>query len=354
MRKKRVLLAPLDWGLGHATRCIPIINLLVEFNCDVTIAGSGASLALLKFEYPALTFVELPAYCPVYSSYNSLVGAMIRQIPKFLVVIKKEHNVLEEIVRDKNIEIVISDNRYGCWSSAAKSIFITHQLNILMPTGLGWLSPLINYFNYKLISKYDVCWVPDYVDGNFTAALSKSARVTPKFIGILSRFEKCLPVTVFKYQLIIVLSGPEPQRTLLEEILLRQLEQMNYRTLVVRGVSGTAGYKISDDIDVIDFLNSEQLNKAICESEIVVARSGYSTIMDLSRLEKRALLIPTPGQTEQKYLAGILRKKLVAYSVAQNKIDLKSDIKEAYRFNGFKSLAKNQDSLKIIISELVK
>jgi uncharacterized protein (TIGR00661 family) len=354
MTSKRVLVAPLDWGLGHATRCIPIVNLLIKFKCDVIIAGSGMSLALLQVEYPSLTFIELPAYNPAYSSRSTLVIKMLTQLPKFLKVIKKEHAVLENIVRDRNIDIVISDNRYGCWSSSAKSIFITHQLNILMPEGLKWLSTVVNFFNYKLIRKYNVCWVPDNDREKLTTELSTCDALNVKFIGTLSRFQKCLPSSVFKYKVIVVLSGPEPQRTLLEKILMNQLRLLNLPTLVVRGVLGKVSPQCGDRIEIVNFLNTQQLNNALCESEIVIARAGYSTIMDLAKLEKRAILIPTPGQTEQEHLASVLRRKSIAYSVDQNKINLQNDIAQAYNYNGFKTSYERQDSLNNIISELVK
>jgi predicted glycosyltransferase len=261
---------------------------------------------------------------------------------------------LEKIVYDNNIDIVISDNRYGCWSSFAKSIFITHQLNILVPEGMKWLSILLNYFNRKLISKYDACWVPDDGREKLTGELSESNFVDAKFIGILSRFNRCLPSVDLAYKVIVVLSGPEPQRTCLEEMLLTQLKQMTLKVLVVRGVPGKEKQQISDHIEVVDFLNSEQLNTAICQSEIVIARSGYSTIMDLMKLGKRAILIPTPGQTEQEYLASKLNRQSIVYVVSQSNINLKNDIENAYRFSGFQASVENENLLKDFIADLIK
>src|SRR5262245_52446649 len=140
---KNVLITPLDWGLGHATRCIPIINELLNKNCSVVIGGSGEALELLKIEFPHLAFVSLPAYRPVYPSLGSMVWNMLTQLPKFLSTIKKEHDVIEQLVRSSKIDLIISDNRYGCWSSAVPSIFITHQTNILLPKKFKWLSKVV-------------------------------------------------------------------------------------------------------------------------------------------------------------------------------------------------------------------
>ena len=137
------MVTPLDWGLGHATRCIPIIQELLNRGCTVLIAGSGDSLLLLKNEFPHLTFFTLSAYSPVYSRTQSMIWKMVSQLPKFADVIRKEHQQIEALIEDHKIDFVISDNRYGCWSSKIPSVFITHQLNILMPKSLKWVEPLI-------------------------------------------------------------------------------------------------------------------------------------------------------------------------------------------------------------------
>src|SRR5687767_2527158 len=137
---KNVLITPLDWGLGHATRCIPIIRELLNRGCRVFIGGSGASLLLLRSEFPSLTFFSLPGYHPVYSSNTNMVWTMAKQIPKFMRTIRQEHSEVEKFIERNNIDLVISDNRYGCWSKKISSVFITHQLNILMPSQIRWMT----------------------------------------------------------------------------------------------------------------------------------------------------------------------------------------------------------------------
>ena len=159
---KKVLITPLDWGLGHATRCIPIIHELLKRGCTVLIAGSGDSLLLLKNEFPHLTFFTLSAYSPLYSRTQSMIWKMVSQLPKFVEVIRKEHQQIQVLIEQHKIDFIISDNRYGCWSAKIPSVFMTHQLNILMPDGLKWIEPLVRRVNKRLIKKFSSCWIPDY------------------------------------------------------------------------------------------------------------------------------------------------------------------------------------------------
>jgi UDP:flavonoid glycosyltransferase YjiC (YdhE family) len=355
MKGKRVLIAPLDWGLGHATRCIPIIQSLLQAECEVIIAGDGSSLELLKEEFPAFTFFSLPGYNPKYPSGNLMAMKMFLQLPHFLSVIKREHEIVERIVADNKIDLVISDNRYGCWSRKAKNIFITHQLNILLPAQISFLSPLLKFFVHKAIKKFDLCWIPDNGgDKSLTGVMSSPARFQHRFIGMLSRFTKCLPDQSFKYEVLVILSGPEPQRSLLEKILFDQICEVGFKTLMVRGVIGSSQIKnIHKHFQMVDFLNTAQLQAAICQSEIIIARSGYSTIMDLNKLEKKAIFIPTPGQTEQKYLAAVLSEKGIAYSTSQQKFNLVDALPLSKTFAGFGGPTEN-DLLKRAIEEVLQ
>jgi uncharacterized protein (TIGR00661 family) len=351
---KRVLVAPLDWGLGHATRCIPIINELLAFNCEVIIGSNGFALALLKREFPQLSFAELPAYNPAYSN-RSMVVSMMKQLPKFLKVMKREHEVIERIVDEFNIDIVISDNRYGCWSRKVKCIFITHQINILLPRSLAWFGGILNYFNHQAIKRFNLCWVPDYEGvGALAYKLSHNSDLKGRFIGTLSRFDKCLPEQSFRYKVLVILSGPEPQRSNLEKILITQIQGANLKALLVRGVLGDSKMKINDQFEVVDFLESKQLNKLVCLSDMIIARSGYSTIMDLARLGKKVIFIPTPGQTEQAYLGMVLQEKGVALSAPQQNFNLINALAQASKYAGFSIIESDDDSLKSAIAEVVQ
>lgn len=344
MSVQRVFVAPLDWGLGHATRCVPIIRELLRQNCEVVVGGSGHSLSLLKTEFPSLKFFELAPYAPVYSASSSLILKMAQQLNKFLRTIRQEHRQTEEIVNSEKIDLVISDNRYGCWSRKAKSIFITHQLTILLPQRLKWMERMINYFNHHQIRKFNECWIPDY-NGSETLAgiLSRAGKFHATYIGPLSRFEKRDVVEKKIFDIIIILSGPEPQRTLLEEMLLQKLNNTDKVICLIRGVSGRETKNIGKNITMVDFLYAKDLQSLIQQASVVISRSGYSTIMDLSVVGGKVIFIPTPGQTEQAYLAQRFKEKNIAFFMQQNDFDLRVALDEANKYSGFK--AKENDGM---------
>jgi len=237
---KKILITPLDWGLGHATRCIPIIRELLKRGCIVLIAGSGNSLLLLKNEFPHLTFYTLSAYSPVYSRSQSMIWKIVSQIPKFIEVMRKEHQQIQVLIENHKIDFIISDNRYGCWSAKIPSVFITHQLNILMPNGLKWIEPLVRQVNKRLIKKFSTCWIPDYAEKtlSFSGKLSQQdgdALRHITHIGPLSRFRHTNNIE-HKYDLVCIFSGPEPQRNIFEEKVREQLQSSGLRYFVVRGV----------------------------------------------------------------------------------------------------------------------
>jgi uncharacterized protein (TIGR00661 family) len=333
---KKVLIAPLDWGLGHATRCIPVIRELILRGCSVSIGGSGDSLTLLQNEFPALIFFELPGYNPIYPSDGSMVWRMSSQLSKFRRVIKQEHDCVERIIRENGIDLVISDNRYGCWSKLVPCVFISHQTNILMPKRFGWLSNIVRYFNTQMINRFSYCCIPDYPGGSslsgvLTSFGNHSIKTKVLYIGPLSRFKSSSPREK-KFDVLCIFSGPEPQRSMLEKIVMDQLPSSGLRYFVVRGVFSSPP---AEHVHAVNFLTTEKLQHVIEQSEIVIARSGFSTVMDLAALGKKAIFVPTPGQTEQEYLADALMKKKIAFSTPQDKFDLSVARRESGHYIGF-------------------
>jgi uncharacterized protein (TIGR00661 family) len=342
---KRVLVAPLDWGLGHATRCIPIIRALQARGCTVLLAGSGDSLQLLRQEFPSLFYSALPAYQPRYPTKGgSMVWAMARQLPKFLTVIRREHVALERIVREESVDLVIADNRYGCWSVLVPSIFITHQCTILMPRRFGWLASTVARMNQRSIKRFTRCWLPDYpgeasLAGKLVECGESPPDTTHRYIGALSRLSAAVP-RVKRYDLVCVFSGPEPQRTLLEQMVTEQINRSTLRVLIVRGVPGGRTVRpLETRAEVVDFLASDALQEALETCRCVLARSGFSTVMDLAHVGGNAIFVPTPGQTEQEYLAARLMEKRIAYSVAQQDFHLDTAWQQALQYNGFTPVA---------------
>lgn len=352
---KRVLIAPLDWGLGHATRCIPIIRWLISHRVDVRIAGSGPSLRLLEKEFPFIPQSELPGYNPRYSSRKGMVTTMALQLPKFLNVIPAEHKAVEKLVQQHRIDVVISDNRYGCWTSLAHCIFISHQSNIMMPKRFGWLAPVVRWMNEQYIRKFDTCWIPDYPEGGLAGSLitfGKSGfHPDVRYIGPLSRFTAGFESDIPHYDIVGVCSGPEPQRSIFEGILRDQLTRSGKRFLLVRGVTDGESTLTGAD-NIVDYLTSESMEKVLKGAAIVVARSGFSTVMDLNVLGKKAILVPTPGQTEQEYLANKLMKENVTFTMNQGNFDLAKALVESEKYTGFTSAGMNE-TMNRVLTELL-
>jgi predicted glycosyltransferase len=350
-KSKHVLIAPLDWGLGHATRCIPIIYELRARGVVVSIASSGDALDLLRKEFQDVVFFELPPYGAMYSEKLPFFMNMFRQMPKFLLAIYREHSMLQEIIATNKIQLVISDNRFGCWSNKIPSFLITHQVNILFPAGLEKIGRIINYFNHLQIRKFSQCWVPDQNENRLTGALTQTSDSNVKFIGRLSRFGKIQATLIF--DLLVLLSGPEPQRTLLENDIVSQLSDTKLKVKIVRGLpSATDELKMSlPNISVDNYSTTQELNLLIEQSSIVISRSGYSTIMDLIKLNKKAIFIPTPGQTEQEYLAIQLKTQMICFSESQNEFDLVRSLEESKKYKGFSGWQMDNDLLSQILDQ---
>lgn len=300
--KKRILVAPLNWGLGHATRCIPIIKALDLFGFQPIIASDGVALQLLKKEFPKSSSIELPSYNIAYSKKGAYFKLkLIKDSPKLLKAIKAEKKAIAEIIETHNIAGIISDNRLGVNYQGIPCAFITHQLNVLSGS-TTWLSTKLHE---KYMSRFNQCWVPDAEgDLNLSGKLGHKNHlsVKTKYIGPISRFHKVDTTT--DIDLLVLLSGPEPQRTLLEDKLLKEVKNFAGTIVFVRGIPEKDQYiEQNNGITFFNFMTSKRLEKTINRSKLVLSRSGYTTIMDLAKLEKNAFFIPTPGQTEQEYLA---------------------------------------------------
>jgi UDP-N-acetylglucosamine transferase subunit ALG13 len=331
---KKLLIAPLDWGLGHATRCVPLIRALCEMNCEVWLAGEGNQEDLLSKEFPGLSFLPLKGYRINYGRRN-LAGNIIFQIPSILRSIKEENKWLKKQVAEYGFEAVISDNRYGLYHDKIYSVFMTHQLCIKSPFG-RWSEKILQRWNYHFINRFHECWVPDEAGENNLAGELSHPQQTPAipviYTGPLSRFEK-KNFPEIKGHLLIILSGPEPQRTLFEEKILEQILYYEGTATIVRGLP--ADEKILPSTNQIFFYNhlqAKELNDEAAKAEIIISRSGYSTIMDIAALQKKSILVPTPGQTEQEYLAAYLMNKHFTFCVKQENFSLLQNLKEAERF----------------------
>lgn len=319
--------------MGHATRCIPIIHALIKASYEPILASDGDALLLLQKEFPNLKSYTLPSYNIKYSKKGkNLKFKLFLRIPSIISAAQKERKIITQLIEKENIKGIISDNRFGVISKKVPSVYITHQLNVFS----GKTTWITSKMHHRIIKKFDECWVPDVnEEQNYSGTLGhlENHNFNLKYIGILSRFK--YQKLKIKYNLLVVLSGAEPQRTLLENKLLIELKNYKGKVLFVRGVLSSEDKIIeSSNFEIVNYLLSKDLEIAINQSEIVIARSGYSTIMDLAVLSKKAFFIPTPGQFEQEYLADSLHKKLIAPFAIQNNFDL-DNLKKLTKYSGF-------------------
>ena len=333
MQKKRILVAVLNWGLGHATRCIPIIKALLKNDYEPILASDGDALRLLKKEFPHIICIELPSYNIKYTEDPSnLKWKLLFDSPRILGVIKTEKKITKKIIQDYQISGIISDNRWGVRNKKVKSVFITHQLNVLSGNTTYFSSKI----QQKFIQKFNECWVPDLPGSkNLSGILGHLKETTSaiKYIGPLSRIEKRSWPKVYDY--LIILSGPEPQRTFLELKLLQVFKHTESKILFIRGVFSSEEISLKNpNINIRNHLYGAVLQQALNSCNYVIARSGYTTIMDLSKIEAKAFFIPTPGQFEQEYLAERCEKLGIAPFCTQEEFSLEK-LKNLDEFSGF-------------------
>ncbi len=331
----RILVAPLNWGLGHVTRCIPIIHDLEKMGAQVFLASDGAALELLKAEFPHLPAFTLPSYRIRYGTGNMVIN-IGKKLPRILFAIRAEQWETQRLVQKLKITGIISDNRYGCFTKVTRNVLLTHQLHLRIPNNfLQWMANLVLG---QALRKFETIWVPDMeTPPGLSGALAHgtpSPHPSIQYLGMLSRMQYFHQE--IEYDIAIVLSGPEPQRTLLEHRLIEQVIALPLKTIVIRGKTHSKEhFYAAEHVEMVSYLTSKELNKVLLASKWIVCRAGYSSIMDLVVLRKKALLIPTPGQTEQEYLATQLGEKGVFLVQNQENLDLERAITQLEKTTGF-------------------
>ena len=321
----KVLVAPLNWGLGHAARCVPLIERYLETGDEVVLGGDGESLLLLRRHFPHLRVLPLGALTLRYSSGDSQVGAMLKGLPQILRSAIKDHRLLRQRLAFEHFDLVVSDNRFGLFWSDTRCVYITHQLHIPLPRAYRWLEPCVSALHGLIYRQYDEVWVPDYADMEqcLSGKLGHPHKVyTPHvvYINPLSRFARIKTSvnteeinTNSTYDVVAVLSGLEPQRSLLEEEVIRRYQHTNKRVLIVEGILHKPPTVIQKDaITIVPYMDDSVLAKVLLAANKIIARAGYSTIMDFATLDvlHKAELIATPGQPEQMYLQDFVHNRL--------------------------------------------
>jgi predicted glycosyltransferase len=317
---RNVLICPLDWGLGHASRMIPVIIKLIRSGFHVLLGGSGKSGDLLKMTFPQLQFVFFPSPVIRYSRGKLLWVKLIWQLPAIIISVFKEHKQIKQFIKAYSLDIIVSDNRYGLFCREVYTIFVTHQISPVLPVIFRWLEYPLYLLIKSVIQHYNECWIPDFEDENINLSGKLSHRFTKprnaRYIGILSRFNMNNMIAEVsaddKYNIVIILSGPEPQISKFEKAVREQVCTCSLKTIIINGlreITLPVFFSQNNQITTVSHLETQQFRNVLSNADIIICRSGYSSIMDLITLGRFALLVPTPGQPEQEYLAEYLSDK---------------------------------------------
>jgi uncharacterized protein (TIGR00661 family) len=329
-----------SWGLGHSTRSLPVIRRLIDENNNLTIISNGRSLELLKRELgDQASYVDIPDY-PMLLSENArqFMAKSMVYWPLFIRRLERGLTQLSKLLQRKKYDLIISDARYDMHSKEVPSFFISHQMRIMNPLRIKALEYGSEVFNLFFFKRFTGVIVPDYreegLSGDLSHNLKKIDESRLHYVGVLSDFKKRRMKKDIDY--LISISGPEPQRSMLEEKLLAQIEDLDGNVVITLGKTETYYKRKMRDVTVYSFLEREEREELLNRAKMVISRSGYSTIMDLGVIGAKALLIPTPGQIEQEYLASYHNEMNTFYSVCQDMVDLKKDIAIAERTSGIK------------------
>jgi UDP:flavonoid glycosyltransferase YjiC (YdhE family) len=361
MKNKTIFYAIINWGLGHATRSAPIIRHLLERGNRIVLISHGKALTLLREMFPDCEYADILDRQVSYSHYSFMfVFKIVAQLPKMLLGWRYEHKKMQELEKRYRPDLIISEMRLGIWSKHVPSVLITHQLRFYLPPALRWAAVFGEWFNRIVFRKYRYVFVPDAEGSpNLSGVLSHKGKIAghPKvrYIGCLSSIEKTADSKEDDIDLLISISGPEPQRSRFETRVMEQVEKVPGKIWIALGEPGDAKDKTLDKgrIRIFSHLDRKAMAEAMLQAKYIVCRSGYSTVMELLALGKNALLVPTPGQTEQEYLADYYREQGIFHSCTQQELDLEKlpklpggrSLKEKIPVNRLDHIEKLLDSL---------
>ncbi|MBL7924711.1 MAG: hypothetical protein JNL88_10980 [Bacteroidia bacterium] len=324
-----LLYAVLDWGMGHAARSIPVIKELLHAGARISLVGEGNSGFLLQSEFPRLPFYTIKGIQVTYPTHLPMSLSMLLQTFHISRSIQREHKAIVQLADEIRPDAIISDNRYGAYVAGLPSVIISHQLSLQAPEKLPWLKYFINKVNHHYLKNFDVHWVPDSTGpDNLTGELSHNELAVktyhPVYIGPLSRFKDLsFSENHERYEALVILSGPEPQRSRIENLLTTQLNELKIKTLMVCGTPLKNKAEPVQHVQKVPHLQSEELAFHLRNSRYLISRSGHSTLMDLCAVKRSIICIPTPGQTEQEYLARLHAAAGKIVYIRQDHLDLR-------------------------------
>ena len=341
MKKPSVCISPIDWGLGHATRCISLIKTFEKLGYHIFIATEGYHEVILKEAIPSATFLNLRGYRIKYAKWGFILPiVLLFQLPKIIYSIIYEYHWLKKAQQQYQFDIIISDNRFGFYHQQVPSVFITHQLNLQLH--FTWATRWFQKLVYAWLTRFTACWIPDIAGHDNLSGILSNPPHKPSipiwYMGCLSRLIEATnnkAITTNHTNIFLgIVSGPEPQRTLLENLLWKTGNELKLPFVLIAGTpNNKEAYQQTDRSIIYPHLAAPELAKEIQNAEYIICRGGYTTLMELIPFEKKLIFIPTPGQTEQMYLGKLWEEKNWALCYNQENFNLKVALDEASRFN---------------------
>lgn len=339
MTPKKIIISPMNWGFGHAGRMIPLALELRKKGHEILFCADRYVIPMLRRELPGISIIETDGLRIRYFRKIPLWISVLLHLPHIIAVSVMEHRELKRLVAKHNPDIIISDNRFGFWHKHIFSVYVTHMIRIPFPYAFRFMEPLGVWLHRKVIERFDLCLIPDFPgDLNLSGRLSHGVRLPRNIVwcGPLSRFNTAAgtgqfinaPATVSAASTpvftapdpycCLILSGPEPQRSILKEMITAAATGMHLVILEGKGEHNTIVR--SENFTVVSNPYTALMKAIITGSSAVISRSGYTSLMELVSLNKGAVIIPTPGQPEQEYLGEYFDKKWGFVTVNQDEI----------------------------------
>ncbi|MBN1573094.1 MAG: hypothetical protein JW984_07860 [Deltaproteobacteria bacterium] len=356
----KILLSPLSWGLGHATRDMPIINLLIESGHEVGVAATGVAYTLLKREYPDLKFYRVEDYPSPYTRRGFSVARLLALFPLMYRNIIREHRAIDQIVKENGYDLVISDNRFGAFAKDVPSLFISHQIRFSTPGGFEAIEKATEAFNEFFHRNFDRVIIPDNPPGELSLSGKLGHAKRPGTIerayyaGILSNIRKIDVDEDIDY--LISISGPKETKRELQKVIMDQIDSLDGKKVLLMG-DPESYYEehLNGGVVVKSHASRIEMEKLLNRAKCVITRSGYTTIIELAELGgKKALLIPTPGQTEQEYLSRYYSEMGWFHSVDQRDLDLERDIAVAKEMAGLPAMPRSVENEKRLYEQVIR
>lgn len=304
IQKERILVSPLNWGLGHVSRTIPIIEALLQNENEVIICCTNAQRELYFSFFPDSIYEDFPGYPFQFKGKGNWSWDILRHLNKLKHFLNEEQKLVQQLVHKHQATILLSDQRYGFKNKDTKNIIISHQPRLPISV---W-NVFAHVWNTRLLFDFDELWIPDDQNHTFAGKLSHSNHKNTHYLGPVSRFNDFTKYEEFQLEYLAIISGPEPYASQFYKEVVAFLRRKKVPSAIVIPSSVMIEDKLPSFIKKHIQPDKRTLELLLQKSNIIISRCGYSTLMDLHFTGHHALLVPTPGQMEQSYLATLHSK----------------------------------------------